>query len=127
MSARYTYLRDPAAIYERSFALIREEADLARFPADMHAVALRLAHASVDTSILDDLAWSPHAVAAGKRALASGAPILADSVMVASGIIAARLARGNKVLCTLNDPRTADIVGRLGTTRSTRVSSLWRP
>ena len=29
----YDYLRDPAAIYRRSFALVREEADLARFPA----------------------------------------------------------------------------------------------
>src|SRR6185437_3886010 len=29
---RYIYLRDPAAIYRRSFAAIGAEADLARFP-----------------------------------------------------------------------------------------------
>jgi len=124
--SRYTYLRDPAAIYERSFALIREEADLARFPAEMHPLASRLAHAAGDISILDDLAWSENAVAQGKRALTSGAPILVDSTMVASGIIAGRLPAGNKILCTLNDPRTADVARELGTTRSAAAVELWR-
>jgi precorrin-8X/cobalt-precorrin-8 methylmutase len=125
--SRYTYLRDPAAIYERSFALIHEEADLARFSADMHPLASRLAHAAGDISILDDLAWSKNAIAAGKRALASGAPILVDSTMVASGIIAGRLPAGNKILCTLNDPRTADIARELRNTRSAAAVELLRP
>ena len=127
MTARYTYLREPAAIYERSFALIREEADLTRFPEDMHPLALRLAHAAGDTSILADLAWSENAVAEGVRALAAGGPILADSVMVASGVITARLPTENNILCTLNDPRTAGIARELGTTRSAAAVELWRP
>jgi precorrin-8X/cobalt-precorrin-8 methylmutase len=127
MTDRYTYLRDPAAIYERSFALIREEADLVRFSADLQPLAVRLAHAAGDTSILGDLVWSENAVAAGKRALAAGAPILADSAMVRSGIIAARLPAGNQTLCLLNDPRTADIARRLGTTRSAASVELWAP
>jgi precorrin-8X/cobalt-precorrin-8 methylmutase len=127
MTARYTYIRDPAAIYERSFALIREEADLARFPKNMHPLALRIAHAAGDTSILGDLAWSKNAVAEGLRALVAGGPILADSVMVASGIITARLPTENKILCTLNDPRTAGIARELGTTRSAAGVELWRP
>jgi precorrin-8X/cobalt-precorrin-8 methylmutase len=125
--SRYAYLRDPAAIYQRSFALIREEAELARFPADMHPLALRLAHAAGDASILDDLAWSENAVAQGKRALASGVPILVDSTMVAAGITAGRLPTGNNIRCTLNDPRTADIARELGTTRSAAAVELWRP
>src|SRR5271168_2416265 len=44
----YTYLKDPAEITRRSFALIREEADLARFPRRMQPLALRLAHAAGD-------------------------------------------------------------------------------
>ena len=127
MTPRYTYIRDPAAIYERSFALIREEADLDRFPEDMHPLALRLAHAAGDTSILADLAWSKNAVAQGLRALVAGGPILADSVMVASGITTARLPTENKILCTLNDPRTAGIARELGTTRSAAAVELWRP
>ena len=68
----YDYLRDPAAIYRRSFALVREAADLGRFPAALRPLAVRLAHAAGDVSILDDLAWSRGAVAhrapsAGRR------------------------------------------------------------
>jgi precorrin-8X/cobalt-precorrin-8 methylmutase len=127
VTPRYPYLRDPAAIYEHSFALIREEADLARFPEDMHPLVLRLAHAAGDTSILADLAWSRNAVAQGRRALVAGGTILADSVMVASGIITARLPAANKILCTLHDPRTAGIAHELGTTRSAGAVELWRP
>src|SRR5690349_10720777 len=56
--SRYDYLRDPAAIYQRSFALVREAADLRRLPASLRPLALRLAHAAGDVSLLDDLAWS---------------------------------------------------------------------
>ena len=34
MSAEYDYVRDGAEIYRRSFAIIRAEADLARFDKD---------------------------------------------------------------------------------------------
>jgi precorrin-8X/cobalt-precorrin-8 methylmutase len=123
---RYTYLRDPAAIYRRSFSLIEVEADLARFPPELKPLALRLAHAVGDATILDDLVWSPGAVAAGKNALAAGATVLVDSVMVASGITAHRLPK-NEIFCTLNDPSTADMARRLATTRSAAAVELWRP
>ena len=42
------YLREPAAIYRRSFALIRDEAELGRFPAALRPLAVRLAHAAGD-------------------------------------------------------------------------------
>lgn len=123
----YTYLRDPAAIYRRSFALIEAEADLARFPPDLRPLALRLVHAAGDTSILDDLTWSAGAATAGMRALAAGAAILADTTMVASGIIAKRLPAENPVVCTLGDPRTSDLAHSLRTTRSAAAVELWRP
>jgi precorrin-8X/cobalt-precorrin-8 methylmutase len=124
---RYTYLRDPAAIYERSFALIAAEAELTRFPLALRPVAARLAHAAGDTTILDDLIWSEGADIAGKQALASGAPILVDSTMVAAGITNPRLRARNPVICTLNDSQTADIARRLETTRSAAAVELWRP
>ena len=124
---RYDYLRDPAAIYERSFALIEAEADLVRFPPEMRKLALRLAHAAGDTAILDDLAWSENSVAAGKQALAVGAPILVDSRMVAAGIIGGRLPGKSDIICTLGDPRVGDLARRLETTRSAAAVELWRP
>jgi precorrin-8X/cobalt-precorrin-8 methylmutase len=122
MRGRYTYLRDPASIYERSFALIEAEADLARFPVDLRPLAARLAHAAGDTGILADLMWSPEAVALGKAALQAGAPILADSTMVAAGITG-----GRRIICTLGDPDTPELARRLETTRSAAAVELWRP
>jgi precorrin-8X/cobalt-precorrin-8 methylmutase len=124
---RYDYLRDPAAIYRRSFALVREAADLGRFPAALRPLAVRLAHAAGDVSILDDLAWSRGAVGVGRRALENGAPILVDSAMVAAGITAARLPAGNPVICTLRDPAIAALATELRTTRSAAAVELWRP
>jgi precorrin-8X/cobalt-precorrin-8 methylmutase len=123
----YAYLRDPAAIYRRSFELIREEADLSRLPRALHPLALRLAHAAGDVSILPDLASSRGAVRAGQRALASGAPILVDSAMVMAGIAGDRLPAENPLLCTLRDPKVADLAARQKTTRSAAAVELWRP
>jgi precorrin-8X/cobalt-precorrin-8 methylmutase len=123
----YTYLRDPAAIYRRSFALIRAEANLARFPPALRPLAVRLAHAAGDVAILDDLACSSGAVKAGRRALASGAAILVDSEMVAAGIIRAQLPGQNPMICTLRDPAVAALAACHTTTRSAAAVELWRP
>jgi precorrin-8X/cobalt-precorrin-8 methylmutase len=123
----FSYLRDPAAIYRRSFELIRAETDLARLPAALHPLAVRLVHAVADTSVVDDLAWSPGAVRAGREALASGAPILVDARMVAAGVTRSRLPAGNEVICTLDEPETVELARRLGTTRSAAAVELWRP
>ena len=122
----YAYLRDPAEITRRSFALIRAEVDLGRFPRPLQPLALRLGHATGDSAILQDLAWSRGAVAAGRRALAAGAPILVDTTMVAAGVAGARLAFGNAILCTLHDPETARLAAVLGTTRAAAAVELWR-
>jgi precorrin-8X/cobalt-precorrin-8 methylmutase len=121
------YLRDPAAIYRRSFALIRAETDLGRFPATLRPLALRLAHAAGDIAILDDLAWSSGAALAGTRALAAGAPIIVDSAMVVAGITAARLPADNQVICTLRDPQVVELAAAHTTTRSAAAVELWRP
>jgi precorrin-8X/cobalt-precorrin-8 methylmutase len=42
---RLDYLRDGGRIYERSFAIIRAEADLSRFSAEEADVAVRMVHA----------------------------------------------------------------------------------
>jgi precorrin-8X/cobalt-precorrin-8 methylmutase len=123
----YAYLRDPAEISRRSFALIRQEVDLARFPAALHPLVLRLAHAAGDTAILSNLAWSRGAAVAGRKALAAGAAILVDSAMVAAGITGDRLPAANQIVCTLRDPTTAPLAAAEGTTRSAAALELWRP
>ena len=45
MTEPHSYLRDAAAIYERSFATIRAEADLTRFSPEEADVAVRMIHA----------------------------------------------------------------------------------
>ena len=122
----YDYLRDPAAIYRQSFATIRAEADLARFPPALRSLALRLAHAAGDTGILDDLAWSRGAVQAGRRALLGGMPILVDATMVAAGIMQDCLPAQNGVICTLHERRVSDIAAAQRTTRSAAAVDLWR-
>jgi precorrin-8X/cobalt-precorrin-8 methylmutase len=124
---RYSYLRDPDAIYRRSFALIDEAADLTRFPEELRPLARRLVHAAGDVTILDDLAWTPGAVAAGHEALAAGMPILVDSRMVAAGIIAGRLPGKADIVCTLSGSRTAELARSLETTRSAAAVELWQP
>ena len=42
----YDYIKDGTAIYEKSFAIIRAEADLSRFSEDEADVAVRMIHAA---------------------------------------------------------------------------------
>lgn len=121
------YLRDPAAIYRLSFATIAAETAVDRLPGDVAALATRLVHACGMTDLVDDLAFSPDVVEAGRAALAAGAPVLADARMVASGVMADRLPAGNEVLCLLDDPAVPGLAARLGTTRSAAAVELWRP
>ncbi len=119
------YERSADAIYAKSFAIIRAEADLTRFAGAMEAVALRVIHACGDPSVAADLVFSPGAAEAGAAALARRAAILVDASMVAHGIIPTHLPQNNKVVCTLHDPRTAPRAKRLAMTRSAAAVDLW--
>ena len=120
---QFDYLKDPTEISRRSFALIEAEADLSRFPRQVKSLAVRLAHAAGDCAILGSLAWSRGAVAAGRKALAVGAPVLVDATMVAAGITI----DPSRVICTLRDPETARQSAAEGTTRSAAAVERWRP
>jgi precorrin-8X/cobalt-precorrin-8 methylmutase len=126
MSDSYSYIRDGAEIYRRSFSIIRAEADLKRFSAEEEKVAVRLIHACGLVEAAADFAFSPGAVAAGRTALMAGATILCDSKMVANGVTRARLPRANEVICTLDDAAVPSLAQRLGTTRTAAAMELWR-
>jgi precorrin-8X/cobalt-precorrin-8 methylmutase len=126
VSTRFTYIRDGAEIYRRSFAIIRAEADLRRFSANEEKVAVRLIHACGLVESAQDFVFSPGAVAAARAALLAGAPILCDSKMVANGVTRSRLPKANDVICTLDDPAVPGLATRLGTTRTAAAMELWR-
>ncbi|MFG1201283.1 precorrin-8X methylmutase [Xanthobacter aminoxidans] len=125
MTLPLDYVRDGTAIYERSFAIIRAEADLSRFSADEEDVAVRMIHACGLVEAARDFVFGPGSVAAARAALQAGAPILCDAQMVAHGITRARLPAGNEVICTLRDPAVPALAEKLGTTRSAAALELW--
>ncbi|MFE1288921.1 precorrin-8X methylmutase [Streptomyces sp. NPDC058751] len=122
----FDYEKDGAAIYRESFATIRAEADLTALPADVGQVAVRMIHACGMVDLVRDLAHTPQVVARAREALRSGAPVLCDVSMVASGITRKRLPADNDVICTLSDPSVPGLAAELGTTRSAAALELWR-
>lgn len=112
------YLRDAAEIYRQSFATIRAEADLGRFPEDVARVVVRMIHTCGQVDLTEHIAFSPAVVSRAYAALAAGAPILCDASMVAAGITAARLPAGNEVVSLVADPRAAGLARDRATTRS---------
>jgi precorrin-8X/cobalt-precorrin-8 methylmutase len=121
----FDYIRDGAEIYRRSFAAIRAEADLGRFPADVARVVVRMIHSCGMTDLPPDVGYSDGVVRAARAALLGGAPVLCDAQMVASGITRRRLPAGNEVVCTLSDPAVPSLAESLGTTRTAAALDLW--
>jgi precorrin-8X/cobalt-precorrin-8 methylmutase len=121
------YLRDPAAIYERSFATIRQEADLTGLAPELAPIAVRLIHACGMVDLAADLRGDARLAAAVRAALTAGRPVIADCEMVRSGIIARFLPQGTRVLCPLNAPSVPALAKELGTTRSAAAVELWKP
>ncbi|KGN31934.1 precorrin-8X methylmutase [Knoellia sinensis KCTC 19936] len=122
---RYDYVTDGQEIYRRSFAMIRGESDLTGLPPDLHTVATRVIHAAGDVRITAEIAAHPDVVGAARAALGAGAPIITDSLMLASGVTRRRLPADNEVVCTLRDPRVADLATAWDTTRAAAAVSLW--
>jgi precorrin-8X/cobalt-precorrin-8 methylmutase len=119
------YLRNGAAIYERSFAIIRAEADLTRFSAEEADVAVRMIHACGLVEAARHIQFGRGLVAAARAALAGGASVLCDAEMVAHGVTRARLPAQNDVVCALHDPRVPALASKLATTRSAAALDLW--
>ncbi|BDY32490.1 precorrin-8X methylmutase [Mycolicibacterium mageritense] len=119
------YIRDAAEIYRQSFATIRAEAELSRFPADVARVVVRLIHTCGQVDVADHVAFTDEVVERAHAALAAGAPILCDSSMVAAGITRSRLPAANDVVSLVADPRAPELAERLGFTRSAAAVDLW--
>lgn len=121
----YDYIHDGAAIYERSFATIRAEADLSAFTPEQAGVVVRIIHACGMVGVSSSVSMTKDLVSRARSALRAGAPVLCDSEMVAHGITHARLPAGNNVICTLRDSRTPELARSIGNTRSAAALDLW--
>ena len=108
----HTYLRDPAAIYQLSFRMAREETDLSGLPPRAAGLALRLVHACGRPEIVRDLVLSTGVVESAEAGLAAGAPVIADTRMTAEGVI------GRGAVCAIDDPAVAEAARAGGNTRA---------
>jgi precorrin-8X/cobalt-precorrin-8 methylmutase len=123
----YAFETNGAVIYRQSFATIRGEADLSRFTTDEEPVVVRMIHAAGLVGLEAHIRFTQGLATAARGALQKGAPILCDARMVSEGITRARLPANNPVICTLNDPRVAQLAQSMQTTRSAAALELWRP
>ena len=124
---RHTYETDGDAIYRQSFAIIRSEADLARFNPIEELAVVRMIHAAGMVGLEADVRFSEGMAEAARTALEAGAPILCDVRMVSEGITRTRLPADNQVISTLQDPSVRELAKSMGTTRSAAALELWRP
>lgn len=124
---QHYYETDGAAIYLRSFAMIRAEAELGRFSPEEEVVAVRMIHAAGMINLARFIRFSPGMALAARTALEAGAPILCDARMVSEGITRARLPAHNLVICTLQDARVPELARQMANTRSAAALEFWRP
>lgn len=120
-------IKDPVEIYQRSFAIIRAEADLSAIPPELEPLAVRLIHACGMTDLPEDLHWGGDVLGGAKAAFSQAKPVFCDVEMVARGVITAKLPGGSEPRCTLTAPETTQLANKLGTTRSAAAVELWGP
>lgn len=124
---RFDYVDSGPEIYVESFATIRREVSFEGLPPDAERLAVRMVHGSGQVDLVSQLVVHPRLVGSARAALLSGAPILADSRMVAMGITSTRLPAANEVLCFLTDDRVLGLAQAWRTTRTAAAVSLWEP
>ena len=109
----------PGAIEALSIERLQTEAGVLPWIGDEARLALRLAYAVGDHSILNDLEFAPGAVERGVEALRAGQALFADVRMVVSGVDQATAdAVGVDVRCLLDAAGVAGAARAHGITRS---------
>ena len=121
------YIRDPDAIYRRSFEIIDDEVDFSALPENMRRTATRMVHSCGMTDLIDDLRYSNDFASHTIAALRAGGPIIVDSEMTGAGMIKRFLPNRNEIVCKLNDPKSSTEMKLLGTTRSAAGIALAEP
>lgn len=109
----------PHPIEVESYRILRSRVDLGHLPPLVRAVTERVIHASADVEYATTLAASSEEnLAAGRRALLDGAPLVCDTRMVAGGVTS----RDARV--PLAEPAAAELAHLEGLTRSAAAMRL---
>ncbi len=121
----------PADIEARSMELIAAELPHPLDP-ENEAVIKRVIHTTADFDYVDNLVFTPGAVAKGVAALRGGCSIVTDTTMAQAGINKRTLARlGGRTLNFIADPQVAAEAKPRGVTRSAvsmeRAAALGEP
>lgn len=119
------YLKDPAAIEDKSFGMIRAVTDLAGFDADQQQIVMRLVHTCASPDVAHRVRISDGAIEAGLTALDRGGAVLCDVEMVKQGLTKRFLDSGP--LCFLNHPEVAETAKRNAESRAMTAVGLWPP
>jgi precorrin-8X/cobalt-precorrin-8 methylmutase len=101
-----------SSVAEESYRILRSRLDLSRLPKLSRDVTERVIQASADFDYFTDLVCDEESLAEGVAALAAGAPVIADSAMVAAGI------SGSPVLCKISETLTQRLSRTAGITRA---------
>jgi precorrin-8X/cobalt-precorrin-8 methylmutase len=102
----------PVSAVEESYRILRSRIDLSRLPKFSRDVTERVIHASADFDYYTDLVCDEEALAECVAAMVAGAPVIADSAMVAAGITA------SPVLCKIGEPLTQRLARTASITRA---------
>jgi precorrin-8X/cobalt-precorrin-8 methylmutase len=105
-------------VLEESYRVLRGRVDLSRLPKLSRDVTERVLQASADFDYLTDLMCDEESLEAGVTALAQGAPVIADTAMVAAGLT------GCPVLCKINEPLTQRLARTAGITHAAAAARL---
>jgi precorrin-8X/cobalt-precorrin-8 methylmutase len=95
-----------------SYRILRDRVDTAHLPPLTRAVVERIIHTTADPTWVGDVVADETALAAGRDALRSGAPLVVDVRMLAAGVTSARSVIG------LDEPGVAELAADTGLTRS---------
>src|SRR5262249_15622340 len=97
---------DPAAA--KAYRVLRSRIDLSALPPLTRAVTEAVVYATADFDYVKDLVCDETVLAAGVTALKYGAPVVADSAMVAAGV------SGRPVICKAAEPLAARLARTAG-------------
>ena len=98
----------PMDIEKRSFAIITELLGDTQLEPENALVIKRVIHTTADFDYVQNLTFSPHAVARGIQALKEGCDIVTDTQMAKAGINKSILAKlGGQVHCFMSDEDVA--------------------
>ncbi len=111
--------RSPRDIEEESMRIIDAEAGAHSFSEDEWTIVKRIIHATADFDIIKSIRFHPDAIASGVAAIKTGAPLYADTEMLAVAI-RKKVQRqyGCSVICHVADAEIKNTSRSTGTTRS---------